>query len=94
MDVYNCTITLIGFIVIAMILTDLINKLMLSQHLPHGPAPSHHVDHAPWQPHLGKLKGGGQGVGDELENQEVTLVEGGHHLQNKGEVSDVMCRLL
>ena len=66
-----------------MILTDLINKLMLSQHLPHGPAHSHHVDHAPWQLHLGKLKGGGQGGGDELENQEVTLVEGGTTFKTK-----------
>ena len=59
-----------------MVLTDLIQKSVLSQHLSHGPGPSH----ATGQPNLGKLKVGGRSVGVNLEHREVILVEGRRHL--------------
>ena len=62
-----------------MVLTDLIQKSVLSQHLYHGPGPSH----APGQPNLGKLKVGGRSVGVNLEHREVILVEGRRHLHIK-----------
>ena len=78
-DIYNCTIILNGLFVMAMVLTDLIQKSVLSQHLSHGPGPSH----APGQPNLGKLKVGGRSVGVNLEHREVILVEGRRHLHIK-----------